>query len=56
MLGLVFAKSLENVIAPLLFFTPSPLYDSTERIAKGTSNILAITSPTLIPPFAMHTT
>ena len=41
--GVVLARSLEKVTAPLLFLTPSPLYDSTERIAKGTLNILAKT-------------
>ena len=54
--GLVLAKSLENVIAPLLFLTPSPRYDSTESIANGTSKIRAIISPTLIPPLAIQTT
>ena len=56
MLGEVFAKSREKVMAPLWFFTPSPLYDSTDNIAKGTLNIHAKTSPTLIPPLAIQTT
>jgi len=54
--GEVFAKSLEKVMLALLFLIPSPLYDSTDNIAKGTLNILAKISPTLIPPFAIQTT
>ena len=55
-LGVVFVKSLENVIPPLLFLIPSPLYDSAERIANGTSYILDIISPMHMPPFAIQTT